>query len=103
MMLNASTEFLRNTVLFFFKYIFKFAIIPGDLNVTHIVPLIKDKKKPTDDPDNLRPISISNAFAQISERQLLLKIPILLKTHQYQFGFKRKTSCNAISVCFICF
>jgi hypothetical protein len=28
MILNASTEFLFNRVLFFFKYIFKFAIIP---------------------------------------------------------------------------
>ena len=68
--------------------------IPTLLNISIIKPIIKDMKKKTDDYSNLRPISISNCFAQILEKLILLNSPNLLKTHKNQFGFKRFTSCN---------
>ena len=42
----------------------------------------------------MRPISISNCFAQIFEKIVLLNSPMLRKTSKNQFGFKQKTSCN---------
>jgi hypothetical protein len=56
--------------------------------------LIKDKKKSNKDLGNQRPITISNAIAQLFERILLEKMPILKKTNRAQFGFKYKSSCS---------
>jgi hypothetical protein len=68
--------------------------IPKNFNVSIIKPILKDQEKSTEDINNIRPISISNCFAQIFEKLILLKSPKLAITHKNQFGFKRKTSCN---------
>jgi hypothetical protein len=72
--------------------IFAFNIIPKNLNTSIIKPIKKDLKTTKFDVNNLRPISISNTFAQILERLILINNPILEKTHQNQFGFKRGIS-----------
>jgi hypothetical protein len=64
------------------------------LNRSIIKPIIKDQKKNTSDPNNIRPISISNCFAQIFEKLIIQSSPELHKSHKNQFGFKPKTSCN---------
>ncbi len=46
-------------------------IIPDNLNRSIIIPTVKDKKKKVFDVNNLRPISISNCFAQMLERIIL--------------------------------
>ena len=69
-------------------------MIPDDFNVTHVIPIKKDKKIKIDDINNLRPISISNILAQIFERLLLNKMSEINKTHDNQFGYKNKTSCT---------
>ena len=94
MLLNCDDKFLNSKVYFFFKYIFCHGVIPSKLSISHIIPIIKDKKKPNNSLNNLRPISISNTLAQIFERILLQKIPQLHNTHQNQFGYKRKISCT---------
>ncbi|CAF0726181.1 unnamed protein product [Brachionus calyciflorus] len=65
---------------------------PKFFNISLITPIIKDKNKPTNETNN--PISISNTFAQIFEKLILIKSPEILKTHQNQFGFKKFTSCS---------
>jgi hypothetical protein len=94
MLLNCNEDFLKSKVLFFYKYIFHHGVIPSELNITHIIPIIKDKKKPNNSLNNLRPISISNTLAQIFERILINKMPQLNQTHQNQFGYKKKISCT---------
>ncbi len=81
-------------IFFFFRFIFKYCVIPDDFNIAHIVPIKKDKKKSINDIDNLRPISISNILAQIFERILLTKMNFITKTHENQFGYKNQTSCT---------
>ena len=97
---GCETHFIESIIYKFFCYIFQLSIIPKDFNFTHIIPIIKDITKPTNTINNLRPISISNTFAQIFERILLHKLPILNQTHQNQFGYKTKTSCT--HVCPVC-
>ena len=88
MIKNCNNYFIDTIIFKLFYYIFQFSIIPKDFNITHIVPIIKDLNKPSNSINNLRPISISNTFAQIFERILLHKLPILKQTHQNQFGYK---------------
>ena len=70
------------------------AKVPDKLNVSIIKPILKDQYKNTDDINNIRPISISNCFAQILEKLILILSPGLKVSHVNQFGFKEKTSCN---------
>ena len=94
MQLNCLSIRVNDCLFLFFQYILRHAVIPADFNVTLIRPILKDRKKPTDDVRNLRPISISNVLSQIFERILLDKMPELHQTHRNQFGFKRFTSCT---------
>ena len=70
MLLNCLSERVYYCLFMFFQYILKHAIIPLDFNVLLIRPILKDRRKPTYDVRNLRPISISNVFSQIFERIL---------------------------------
>jgi hypothetical protein len=64
------------------------------LNITHIHPILKDESPPSNDLNNLRPISISNVLAQLFERILGYNLSEIKKTHQNQFGYKSRTSCT---------
>jgi hypothetical protein len=68
--------------------------VPKKMNTSIIKPILKDPKKPTDDTNNIRPLSISNCLAQILENLILHNSPGIQKMHSHQFGFKKKTSCN---------
>ena len=94
MILNCDVNFLKSKLFYFFKYIFKFGVIPKGMNITHIRPIIKDKSLPSNDLNNLRPISISNVLAQLFERILGYNLNEIRLTHQNQFGYKSKTSCT---------
>ena len=94
MIKNALSPDVEEFFLFFFNKIMELMKIPKNLNVSIIKPILKDQEKSTDDINNIRPISISNCFAQIFEKLILIKSPKLSITHKNQFGFKRKTSCN---------
>jgi len=87
-------SFVDKYIFFFFRYIFSYCVIPDELNITHIVPIKKDKKRTINDINNLRPISISNSLAQIFERLLLTKMSFISKTNDNQFGYKNRTSCT---------
>ena len=94
LILNSNVSFIKTIILQFFKYIFKYGYIPDNFNVSHIIPLIKEKNKSSSDVNNLRPISISNTLAQIFERLMLYKIPKILITRKFQFGYTKKISCS---------
>ena len=84
-------SFVDKYIFFFFRYIFSYCVIPDELNITHIVPIKKDKKRTINDINNLRPISISNSLAQIFERLLLTKMSFISKKHDNQcYIFKLK-------------
>ena len=91
---NMNHLFVDTFILFFYQFIFSNGVIPNNFNNTYIVPIIKDKTKPSEDLSNLRPISISNTLAQIFERIIKIKTPELGLTHRNQFGYKNKTSCT---------
>ena len=101
MITNCSNFFIERYLFLFFRFIFEYGVIPDDLNITHLVPIKKDKKKSINYIDNLRPISISNTQAQIFERLLLLKMDKINNTHINQFGYKNKTSCTHALFVFI--
>jgi hypothetical protein len=63
-------------------------IIPDNQNRSIIIPIVKDKNKKVFDVNNLRPISISNCFAQMLERIILYKSKFLYDTSANQFGFQ---------------
>ena len=94
MIKNALSPNVEEFILTFFNKIMELMKIPKNFNVSIIKPILKDQEKSTEDINNIRPISISNCFAQIFEKLILLKSPKLAITHKNQFGFKRKTSCN---------
>ncbi len=64
MILNCDDNFIKSKLFYFFQYIFKYGVVPKGLNITHIHPILKDKSLPSNDLNNLRPISISNVLAQ---------------------------------------
>jgi hypothetical protein len=75
MILSTGKFFVSKFLLIFFQYIFKHCVIPNNFTISHIVPIIKDKKKYSADLNNLRPISISNCLAQLFHCLLLLQMP----------------------------
>ena len=94
MIINAVTHNSQEFILFFFNKIMELMKIPKNFNVSIIKPILKDQEKSAGDINNIRPISISNCFAQMFEKLILIKSPNILITHRNQFGFKSKTSCN---------
>jgi len=94
MIIYGLTQKSKEFILFFFNKIMELMIIPKNFNVSIIKPILKDQDKPTNDLNNIRPISISNCFAQMFEKLILINSPNILITHRNQFGFKSKTSCN---------
>ena len=67
--------------------------MPIDFTTTIIKPLVKDTTKPSDTINNLRPIAISDVFAIIYEKIILIEIRKTRKEHKKQFGFKSNSSC----------
>ena len=88
------SEISVRVILFIFNSILFSGKIPKGFNISIIKPILKDPNKKTDETNNIRPISISNCFAQIFEKLILINSPNLKVTHKNQFGFKPKTSCN---------
>ena len=66
----------------------------NDFNIGLIKLLVKDNEKDPNDPDNLRPLTISDTWAIIYEKIILEELE---KTHENcskQFGFKKNSSCD---------
>lgn len=90
----ANSEELKKIVQFIMETIINTGVIPDDFNTSIIKPLIKDKKKQDNDPDNTRPISISRTITNKFEKVILRIIDAQKLDVNEQFGFKSKSSCN---------
>ena len=60
---------------------------PELLSTSHIVPIIKSYKKPINDPNNYRGISLIPILTKLIEKIILLKCPQLKHHDDNQFGF----------------
>ena len=65
----------KNLILHLFNSIFISSLIPSTLNISIIKPILKDYNKNSNELGNIRPISISNCFAQMFEKLILICSP----------------------------
>ncbi len=66
------------------------AYIPSDFMLSHIIPIVKDKRGLLTDKDNYRPIAIVTISSKIFEKLLLRLASNELQTYDNQFSFKVK-------------
>jgi hypothetical protein len=92
MVKTINSELIQNKITNLINAILNTGYTPEFLNRSIIIPIIKDKTKTEFDKNNFRPISISNVFAQILEKVILLKCKELENTSNFQFGFKNQMS-----------
>ena len=69
-------------------------VCPEVFNVSIIKPLIKDANKANDDINNVHPVAVSDAIANLYERFLLQKVNSEHRDVNQQFGFRSNSSCN---------
>ena len=91
-----SCESAHLTCLFkeLFEKMINFSIMPYLFNLSIFKPLVKDPKKSTNDISNLRPIAVSDVYANIFEKILLDEINKCHTDNNKQFGFKKSSSCS---------
>ena len=64
------------------------------MNISIFKAILKNIKKSSDDVNNMRGLSISNAFSQIFEELIFSVSPDLHLVNKNQFRFKKHTCCN---------
>jgi hypothetical protein len=101
MLKNASSNILCQQLCILLNAILTYKHIPSNFNTTIIVPLIKNKTIKKFLASNFRPLSISNPFAQIFERIILDRSPLLLETDSNQFGYKKGSGISTIQPLYI--
>ena len=74
--------------------IIQFGKFPNFFNVGKIIPILKDDKGKNNDLNNIRPITVSDAIANIFEKIILAEAQKTHVEHKLQFGFKKNSSCN---------
>ncbi|CAF0811999.1 unnamed protein product [Brachionus calyciflorus] len=77
-----------------FEKMINYQIVPFNFNISVNKSIIKDAKKSKSDINNLRPVSISDAFSNIYEAILLTDLEKQHIDNHKQFGFKSKSSCS---------
>ena len=72
-------------------------VVPTNMNIGKIVPIIKDVKGDLSSLDNIRPITLSDTLATIFELYFLDRLNLKIKLAPEQFGFRSQSSTtNAI-------
>lgn len=69
-------------------------IKPKYFNVGLVKIIVKDANKDHNDPNNLRPITISDTISIIFEKLMIIEINKTQKPKLEQFGFKSSSSCE---------
>jgi hypothetical protein len=93
----ASETNLALVISYYLEKIINFKVMPSDMNVGLIVPIIKDVKGSYSDVDNIRPITLSDVMAIIFESYVLITLNKRLYLEPQQFGFRQNSStCHAI-------
>ena len=67
-----------------------YSIVPDMFNTSIIKPIAKDPKQPTNSFSNLRPVAISESFANLYERILLEEIKKTHSEDNEQFWIQNK-------------
>jgi hypothetical protein len=92
MVKSINSELIQHKITTLINAILNSGYNPECLNRSIIIPIIKDKSEDVFDKNNYRSITISNVFAQILEKVILLKCKELENTSNFQFGFKHQMS-----------
>jgi len=87
------SSLLRELLRITYEKMIRYAAMPKDFTTAIIKPLVKDAAQPSDSINNLRPIAISDVFAIIYEKIILIEIRKTRTEHKKQFGFKSNSSC----------
>ena len=94
MLKYSSSKELLETITKLYNLMIKYQITPNLFNLSILKPILKNEKKAKDDPNNTRPLAISDALANLYERVLLNLINKNHNENEKQFGFKRNSSCS---------
>lgn len=81
-------DYFNETLRYLFEWMINTANIPKLFNISILKPLIKDTTKGYNDVNNLRPLSISDAYTNIFEKLLLNELKTEHPDHHKQLGFK---------------
>jgi len=82
-----------------FEKIINLRKMPTKLNTGLMTLLVKDDKKPSDDLNNTRPITLSDTISTIFEKYLESKIKEKFENSQNQLGFKANASTQHAVFC----
>eukprot|EP00111_Clytia_hemisphaerica_P019553 TCONS_00057647-protein len=66
--------------------------LPTILSTSHIVPILKSHRKPINDPNNYRGVSLIPILTKLIEKLIILKCPQLKEHKDTQFGFTSDAS-----------
>ncbi|CAF0842521.1 unnamed protein product [Brachionus calyciflorus] len=94
MLKYSSNELVSKYLKIFFEKLINYQQMAYLFNVSIIKPLIKDTNKSKRELNNLRPVAVSDAFANIFEAVILKEIEKGFMDSGKQFGFKKKSSCG---------
>ena len=77
----------------------KYGISPNNFNIGKIIPILKSNTGPSDNINNIRPITVSDCLSNIFEKFLLIQINKQLETNNKQFGFTKNGSTQRRRFC----
>ena len=98
---GVQAEHLKHTPESFFIHtaglytgIVKHGCIPDNLNMTIIVPIVKEENGNRNDPDNYIGIAMSSVSGKLLKKVLVTKYKKYWLTEDQQFGFKARHGCD---------
>lgn len=94
MLKYGNTKMITEMIAFIMEWMMNNTIIPKLFNISILKPLIKDQSKGANDINNLRPLSISDAYTNIFEKIVLMEMRKDHPDHEKQFGFCANSSCS---------
>ena len=77
-----------------YTQMFQNSLIPQNMNLSIIKPILKDEKGSSEDIANQRPIAVSDVFSYLLEKLILKKVETTNPSPETQFGFKKLSSCQ---------
>ena len=80
-----------------FTAFLRHSFVPSQFLRSYIVPIVKDKRGNTHDPDNYKGIAVSSVVLKAFEQVLLYRLQGLWNSGNEQFGFKKEHSCTDCS------
>ena len=88
------TDQLQVLLSLLFNSMLHHGFSPAGTLMSTIIPIPKNSRKSLNDSSNYRGISLSSIFCKIIDLIILDKYESVLKTSDYQFGFKKKHSTS---------